>query len=340
MGRLGTGFRCVAWAVTQTVVFCLGRWRTIGHLGVLVAGLAVAAAPSAWAEPLPPEVAALETEASHNDVSAQFELARIYDQGQAVPPDLRKAREWYCAAARHGNPEAAWRLGQIFLMGWGVPVDIRNSQDWVRLAAKNGHSYAQAMAQAMGKSTSGQAPSCTPRRESFASVSYHPLPYRPGEVPRPPSDFSSPAPERIVSLVRVMAPRYHLDPDLVLAVIEAESGFQAGSVSNRGACGLMQMIPETAARFGVTDIFDPEDNLRGGMSYLRWLLARFEGDVELALAGYNAGEGAVENYGGVPPFSETRTYVRRILSHYPSSRHPYDASAAAPSKLLSRAGGG
>ncbi len=283
---------------------------------------------------LPPEVAALQAEATHDkNVAAQFDLARVYDLGEDVPPDLRKAREWYCKAAEHGHPEAAWRLGQIFLMGWGVPVDIRNSQAWVRVAARNGHSYAQAMARAMGSYFGGDAPSCSPRRQPSAFV---PVPYQPGVVPRPPSGFSSPPPQRIVSLVQSMAPRYHLDPALVLVVIDAESGFKAGSVSNRGACGLMQLIPETAARFGVVDLFDPEDNLRGGMSYLRWLLARFEGDVQLALAGYNAGEGAVEAHGGIPPFSETQTYVRRILNRYPSSRLPYDASAAAPSKLLLR----
>jgi len=281
---------------------------------------------------LPPEVVALQAEAARDNVSAQFELARIYDLGEDVPPDLRKAREWYCKAANHGHAEAAWHLGQIFLIGWGVPVDIRNSQAWVRFAARHGHSFAQAMTRALGPQFSGDRPSCTPRQAQSWSV----MPASPGPagLPRLPPDLAAPPPERIASLVRIMAPRYNLDPALVLAVIEAESGFRADSVSHRGACGLMQLIPETAARFGVVNIFDTEDNLRGGMSYLRWLLAHFEGDVRLALAGYNAGEGAVEAHGGVPPFAETQSYVRRILSRYPSSRHPYDASVAAPSKLL------
>jgi soluble lytic murein transglycosylase-like protein len=74
----------------------------------------------------------------------------------------------------------------------------------------------------------------------------------------------------------------------------------------------MQLIPATAERFGVKDVWDPEDNLRGGMAYLRWLLKRFDGDVKLTLAAYNAGEGAVDRHGGVPPYSETRAYVSRI----------------------------
>ena len=304
--------------------------------GLALAALALALAGPVRATELPPAVAALEADAARDVVSAQYDLAQIYDRGEDVPPDLRKAREWYCKAARHGHPEAAWRLGQIFLIGWGVPVDIRNSQAWVRLAARDGHRYAQVMVRAMGASAGGVAPSCSPHR---SVPSFLPGPGSSGGGLRPPPGLSSPPPEGIAALVRGMAPRYDLDPALVLAVIEAESGFRADTVSHRGACGLMQLIPETAARFGVVDIFNTEDNLRGGMSYLRWLLAHFEGDVRLALAGYNAGEGAVEAHGGVPPFSETQTYVRRILSRYPSSRHPYDASVAAPSKLLSRESG-
>lgn len=84
----------------------------------------------------------------------------------------------------------------------------------------------------------------------------------------------------------------------------------------------MQLIPATAARFGVRNVFDPADNIRGGMAYLRWLLTHFKGDVTLALAGYNAGEGAVKKYGGVPPYKETRNYVRKIRRLYPADRHP------------------
>jgi soluble lytic murein transglycosylase-like protein len=84
----------------------------------------------------------------------------------------------------------------------------------------------------------------------------------------------------------------------------------------------MQLIPATARRFGVDDPLEPLQNLRGGMAYLRWLIARFEGDLRLALAGYNAGEGVVQRYGGIPPYAETRAYVRKILRRYGSDRHP------------------
>jgi len=116
----------------------------------------------------------------------------------------------------------------------------------------------------------------------------------------------------VAVLVRQLAPTYRLAPDLVLAVIQVESNFNPQAVSPKQAQGLMQLIPATAKRFDVSDPYDPHQNLRGGMAYLRWLLDRFKGDLKLALAGYNAGEGAVERHGGVPPYAETREYVRRV----------------------------
>lgn len=103
-----------------------------------------------------------------------------------------------------------------------------------------------------------------------------------------------------------------LNPVLVRAVIEAESAFDAQAVSRVGAMGLMQLMPGTARELGVTDPFDPNDNIRGGTKYLRALLDRFDGDVRLALAAYNAGPGAVERYDDVPPYRETRSYVAKI----------------------------
>lgn len=117
---------------------------------------------------------------------------------------------------------------------------------------------------------------------------------------------------RITDLIRALAPAYRLDPNLVLAVIETESSFDPKALSPKNAQGLMQLIPKTAARFGVTDVWDPRQNLKGGMAYLRWLLDYFGGDVRLALAGYNAGEKAVKRYGGIPPYPETIGYVRTV----------------------------
>ena len=95
-----------------------------------------------------------------------------------------------------------------------------------------------------------------------------------------------------------------------------------------------KLIPETAARFKVTQPLDPEQNIRGGLSYLRWLLSYFRGQVPLALAAYNAGEGAVDRHGGIPPYAETREYVRRIQAIYALTEHPFDPAITAPSPLL------
>lgn len=114
-------------------------------------------------------------------------------------------------------------------------------------------------------------------------------------------------------LVQAMSSQHGVDPSLVRAVIHAESSFNPNAVSRTGAMGLMQLMPGTAERFGVGNAFDPEQNIRGGVSYLRFLLDKFNGDVRLAAAGYNAGEGAVMKYGGVPPYSETTQYVARVL---------------------------
>jgi soluble lytic murein transglycosylase-like protein len=126
-----------------------------------------------------------------------------------------------------------------------------------------------------------------------------------------------------------------LEPHLVLAFIATESNFDATAISPKNAQGLMQLIPETAARFGVRNAMDPAQNVRGGMAYLRWLMARFQGDVVLVAAAYNAGEGAVERYLGVPPFAETRQYVWKIVQASGGLfSHPFDARVTEVSDLL------
>jgi soluble lytic murein transglycosylase-like protein len=136
------------------------------------------------------------------------------------------------------------------------------------------------------------------------------------------------------ALVRTAAARNGLDPCLILSVMRAESGFNRSAVSVKGASGLMQLMPETAARFGVRNIFDAEENVMAGARYLRFLLDRFRGDVRLALAGYNAGEGAVELYGlRIPPFQETQNYVRTIYTRY-SGIHLGPPSVATPTPTV------
>jgi soluble lytic murein transglycosylase-like protein len=117
-----------------------------------------------------------------------------------------------------------------------------------------------------------------------------------------------------------------IDPLLLYSIMHQESSFKSHAISPKGARGLMQLMPFTAMRYGVTNIFDPRQNIEGGARYLRFLLDHFDGDVDLVLAGYNAGEGAVEKYGWrIPPYSETQEYVRRISRRYALLRDPIAA---------------
>jgi soluble lytic murein transglycosylase-like protein len=117
-------------------------------------------------------------------------------------------------------------------------------------------------------------------------------------------------------LVREAAERHHMDPALVRAVIETESGWNPSAKSRKGALGLMQLIPTTAVRFGVNDAFSPQQNVDAGVRYLKTLLQRYNGNLDLALAAYNAGEGAVDRAHGVPAFRETRDYVQKVQNAY------------------------
>ena len=117
-------------------------------------------------------------------------------------------------------------------------------------------------------------------------------------------------------LVREAAERHSVDPALIRAVIETESNWNPSAVSRKGAVGLMQLIPTTAQRFGVNDLYSPQQNVDAGVKYLKTLLERYNGNLDLALAAYNAGEGAVDRAHGVPSFRETRNYVQRVQSAY------------------------
>jgi soluble lytic murein transglycosylase-like protein len=122
------------------------------------------------------------------------------------------------------------------------------------------------------------------------------------------------APEEPRAIIREAAERYGVPEDLIAAVIEAESQFNPRAVSRRGAQGLMQLMPSTAATLGVEDPFSPRENIDGGVRHLRTLIDRFDNNLPLALAAYNAGEVAVRQHKGIPPYRETRAYVRKIMS--------------------------
>ena len=129
-------------------------------------------------------------------------------------------------------------------------------------------------------------------------------------------------------LIRKSAERYGVDADLVFSVVAAESNFNPKAISRRNARGLMQLLPETANQLGVKDIYDPAQNIDGGTRYLRDLLKRYEGDLALTLAAYNAGPGAVQRYGRIPPYHETIAYVRAIRKTYALRKSGGDKSVS------------
>ncbi len=259
--------------------------------------------------------------------------ALAYEHGDGVPRDPVRAAQLYCRAARHGDPEAQYSLAWMLTNSRGIERNDAQAAHLFAAAAEQGFVQAQNMATAMGTPV-GPPPPCllqpeaeTPRVVAKAG----PRPTAPATpLPLPPN-----APLPIVNYVKLLAPDYQLEPALVLAIMATESNFDPLAESPRKAQGLMQLIPGTAARFAVRNPFDPAQNIRGGMAYLRWLMAYFEGDVALVAAAYNAGEGAVERYRGVPPYAETRHYVRRILAMMGGyTVHKFDARITPPSDRL------
>jgi len=245
--------------------------------------------------------------------------AARHEHGEGVPRDETLAANLYCYAARLGDANAQYALGWMIANGRGFTRDDGMAWRLFALAAGQQHAQAATLMASLPAQPDAALPACMQPAPTTA-----PLVLAAAPVPEPaalPSYPASTAP--VQRLVERLAPAYDIDPALALAVIAVESGFRANAVSPRNAQGLMQLIPATARRFGVVNPFDPEANIRGGLSYLRWLVSEFNGDVRLVAAAYNAGENAVRRHGGVPPFPETRNYVQRIVSLYSSPVHDY-----------------
>ncbi len=266
------------------------------RLPVLVAALlapALAGAPAARAD---------EAVAAHTlGPAARTALATRLEHGEGVARDVSGAVRLYCSAARAGHAPAQYQLGWLYANARGVPRDEALAAAWFARAAQAGDAHAVRMLARLPEPAPGE-PRCL-------------LPDGTAVAP-PLRSVPDPSPALVREWVRRLAPRYGLDAALVVAVIRAESNFDPRARSAKDARGLMQLLPGTARRFGVADAWDPLENVRGGMAYLRWLIDHFDGDLPLALAGYNAGEGAVRRHGGVPPYAETRAYVERVTRVY------------------------
>ena len=263
--------------------------------------------------------------------------AKAFEYGDGVPRDPVRAAELYCRAARHGDAEAQYSLAWMMTNSRGIERNDAQAAHLFAAAAEQGFQQAKNILARMGEPLGPPPPCLRPPEEDRIAAA--PLPPRTARPSLPPAVLPVPpppnAPDAIVRFVNIVAPEYKLQPHLVLAIMATESNFDASAVSPKEAYGLMQLIPGTAARFGVRNIKDPVQNIRGGMAYLRWLMAYFEGDVSLVAAAYNAGERAVERYLGVPPYAETRMYVLKIRAGVAGqTRHPFDASVTRPSDQL------
>jgi len=251
--------------------------------------------------------------------------ALAYEHGEGVAKDQRKASLLYCEAARSGDPEAAFALGWMYANGRGVARSDEMAAFLFARAAAAGNAYAREMQRHVGYE-GGVMPDCMKSSELDP----------PAMLIDGPDPFANLPPDKkkIADLVLKTAPKYGIEPRLALAVIAIESNFRPEAQSLRDARGLMQLISSTAARFKVRNRFDVNDNVRGGLAYLRWLLAYYQGEVTFAVAAYNAGEAAVDRYKGVPPYPETREYVRRVSRLFSNQRHSFDPSIAAPSPIV------
>lgn len=227
----------------------------------------------------------------------------------------------YCKIARNGSLEAYYRLGMLFAFGQGVPENREIAASLFSAAAQQGHSEADKMLDTI-LYRSEKLPECIlsntkPPRGHFYS--------RWANDASLDSILSSLKKDHhwIINMVQQIASWHQVDPRLALSIVSVESAFQINARSKANAMGLMQLIPSTASRFNVQNAFDASQNVKGGVRYLRWLLDRYHDDIELVAAAYNAGEGAVDKYKGIPPYPETQDYVSKIIHRYQSRKHTF-----------------
>jgi len=257
------------------------------------------------------EQSAIKNEAYKQFIKLQVSLAAGTKNALGLS-SYEQAHAHYCAlAAESRDPDALFAMGWFYSTGKGVTANHDVAARFFSLAAIQGHRDAREwLDNEAGNAELAVLPACMLKQGNSAA-----------EVL-----FRKRGP--IYQLVKKHAPSYGVDIDFAMAVIAVESGFNPKATSRKKAQGLMQLLPDTQARFHVKDAYDPEQNIKGGLSYLRWLITYFKGDVELVAAAYNAGENAVQRHQGIPPYPETRDYVKRIARYYKKKHHEVKQKSA------------
>ncbi|HSN39418.1 MAG TPA: transglycosylase SLT domain-containing protein [Burkholderiales bacterium] len=302
-------------------------WRAVfGTL--LCCSISVCTLSAAATRPEPPAAAE-----EGQGLDALMRKAAGYEASADSPEDYWQAAAFYCEASRLGNIEAQYRLGMLYAFGEGVPENKAYAAALFSMASNQGHAKAYDMLETVNY-TSSELPAC---------VTSEAPPEKPGPVFTDAEHtmhidrYLESVPRNklwIIDLANKVSGWYGIDPKFVLSIITVESNFGIKAQSPKNAMGLMQLIPATAERFNVKNAFDASQNIKGGIRYLRWLLSYYRGNVELVAAAYNAGEKAVDRYLGIPPYPETREYVKRLKTLYRRSMHPYDEKITAPSPVI------
>lgn len=234
---------------------------------------------------------------------AALEQGLAVETGVGLRRNLQLAVRLYCDAATMGSAEGFFRIGRILAHGPGYLRNPPRANAYFALAARLGHHGAVENFDRNVESAKLED-DCN-KLDIGSGIDPFDLDGYLLALP--------PAKRKVASLIRRHADRYGVDVRIALAIALAESNLNPLAVSPKNAQGVMQLIPGTQERFGVRYPFDAEANIKGGLAYLKWLKARFDGDWELIAAAYNAGEGAVERHGGIPPYRETQGYVQRVL---------------------------
>ncbi len=281
-----------------------------------------------------------QPKANQGDADAQFNLALLYYTGLGIPQDRRYAIYWYTKAAEQGHIQAQYFLGKLYNFGDGKEVrqDFKLAVYWLTKAAEQGHIQAQYLLGHMyeyddeppqdyklaffwytkaaeqnhhfakedrDKMLEKMSQSQIEEVQKFSKELYEKI------------DNEIAEQERYSSFINAAAKRYNLTPELIQAIIKIESSFNPFAISERGAMGLMQLMPETAKEMNVEYPFEAEENIMGGSRYLRKLHDLFAGDLQLVLAAYNAGPNRIlENNHRIPRIPETEEYVKKVLQEY------------------------